>query len=355
MLKFADGSDLDIEGLLAPNGGPFNGRDVAGEYFSAKTDFALEWFDSRPLLYHHGLDPEAGISVVGKITEVKSTDKGLWMRAQLDAANQYYDAIKELIKKGKLGLSSGSMRHLVEVSKSGEILRWPLIEGSLTPTPANPDAEVSFAAVKAHLDAIGVSVSDDLRAVLDAAARESLDASDFAYIDSEGGRHLPMNDAAHARNALARFDQTTFESDAAKQKARRKLVARAKELGIEVSPEMMGGKVADLIALLLDDDPEIDMALAGLPITTHAEVTAKYAAALVERTKDLRDRRIKEGRVLSGMNRKRIRECMDAMDGAMTALRDLYDSTEPQPAKAASVRRVQAQMQALRLRALSLS
>lgn len=417
MLKFADGSDLDIEGLLAPWGGPFNGSDIAGERFSAKTDFALDWFpDGRPLLYHHGLDPDAGAAVVGRISEVKTTDKGLWMRAQLDAASKYYGAIKELIKQGKLGLSSGSMRHLVEVSKSGEILRWPLIEGSLTPTPANPDAEVSFAAVKAHLDAIGVAVSDDLKAKLDAEARDDLDASDFAYIDSEGGRHLPMHDAAHARNALARFEQTTFESDAAKQKARRKLAARAKEMGIEMSDdmtkaakmgpammrqmmadmatemdmemsdeematmmasldadmpkdemseamhkkmvarkkEMMGKKATDLITLLLEDDPALDTALAGLPIITHAEVTAKYAALLVGRTKDLRERRVKEGRILSGMNRKRIRECMDAMDGAMTALRDLYESTEPQPAKAASVQRVQAQMQALRLRALAI-
>lgn len=75
------------------------------------------------------------------------------------------------------------------------------------------------------------------KAKLDTDARHSLSDSDFAYIDSKGGRHLPIHDAAHVRNALARFNQTHFESDEAKAGAHRKIVARAKELGIEVTAE----------------------------------------------------------------------------------------------------------------------
>lgn len=73
--------------------------------------------------------------------------------------------------------------------------------------------------------------------VLRAKDRNSLPDSDFAYIDSKGGRHLPINDAAHVRNALARFNQTHFESDEAKDKARRKIHARAEQLGIDVSDD----------------------------------------------------------------------------------------------------------------------
>jgi hypothetical protein len=74
-------------------------------------------------------------------------------------------------------------------------------------------------------------------AELDTRARDKLRSSQFAYVDSEGGEHLPINDESHVRNAMARFNQTEFESAAAKERARRKIVAAAKRHGIEVSPD----------------------------------------------------------------------------------------------------------------------
>src|SRR6266576_5868340 len=44
-------------------------------------------------------------------------------------------------------------------------------------------------------------------------SRDNISDEKFAYIDSKGGRHLPIHDASHVRNALARFNQTHFESD----------------------------------------------------------------------------------------------------------------------------------------------
>lgn len=82
------------------------------------------------------------------------------------------------------------------------------------------------------------------KAKLDAEARHSLSDGDFAYIDSKGGRHLPIHDKAHVRNALARFNQTHFESDEAKAKAHSKIVARAKELGVEVSDDTQKADVS---------------------------------------------------------------------------------------------------------------
>jgi hypothetical protein len=70
---------------------------------------------------------------------------------------------------------------------------------------------------------------------LDAAARKRLSNDDFAYIDADGGRHLPINDEAHVRAALARFNQTQFESDAAKSAAKGKILAAARKFGIDVS------------------------------------------------------------------------------------------------------------------------
>ena len=67
---------------------------------------------------------------------------------------------------------------------------------------------------------------------LSATARARLPDSAFAYIDSQGRRRLPINDVSHVRNALARFDQVDFEDDAARERARERLLRAAKKHGI---------------------------------------------------------------------------------------------------------------------------
>jgi class 3 adenylate cyclase len=54
----------------------------------------------------------------------------------------------------------------------------------------------------------------------------------FAYIDSDGKRRLPIHDAAHVRAALARFGQVPFEDEAARDRARTRLLSAAKKHGI---------------------------------------------------------------------------------------------------------------------------
>lgn len=54
----------------------------------------------------------------------------------------------------------------------------------------------------------------------------------FAYVDSRGHRRLPVHDKAHVRNALARFDQVAFENDAARERARKRLLNAAKKYRI---------------------------------------------------------------------------------------------------------------------------
>jgi class 3 adenylate cyclase len=69
-------------------------------------------------------------------------------------------------------------------------------------------------------------------AQLSSKTRGRLPKSAFAYIDSRGRRRLPINDEPHVRNALARFNQVTFEDDAARERARTRLLAAAKKYGI---------------------------------------------------------------------------------------------------------------------------
>jgi class 3 adenylate cyclase len=69
-------------------------------------------------------------------------------------------------------------------------------------------------------------------AKLDAKTRAQLPDSAFAYIDATGKRRLPINDAAHVRNALSRFNQVVFEDEAARDRARLRLLRAAHKHGV---------------------------------------------------------------------------------------------------------------------------
>lgn len=67
---------------------------------------------------------------------------------------------------------------------------------------------------------------------LGAKERAQLPDRAFAYIDSRGKRRLPIHDAAHVRNALARFGQVAFEDEEARDRARTRLLRAAQKHGI---------------------------------------------------------------------------------------------------------------------------
>jgi class 3 adenylate cyclase len=62
--------------------------------------------------------------------------------------------------------------------------------------------------------------------------RDQLPDRCFAYVDGHGRRRLPIHDEAHVRNALARFNQVTFEDEAARERARARLLGAAKRFRI---------------------------------------------------------------------------------------------------------------------------
>jgi len=65
-----------------------------------------------------------------------------------------------------------------------------------------------------------------------ATERAGLPDRAFAYVDSRGRRRLPIHDPAHVRNALSRFDQVAFEDEAARARARTRLLQAAKKYKI---------------------------------------------------------------------------------------------------------------------------
>jgi uncharacterized protein DUF6582 len=64
------------------------------------------------------------------------------------------------------------------------------------------------------------------------AEKDGLPDSKFAFPDE---RKEPLNDAAHVRNAIARFDQVESVSDAERDRAWERIVAAAKRFDVEVS------------------------------------------------------------------------------------------------------------------------
>jgi hypothetical protein len=74
-------------------------------------------------------------------------------------------------------------------------------------------------------------------AEMDAEDRDKLRKDQFAYVDRHGGEHLPIHDESHVRNAIARFNQTEFQSDTAKDEARLKILRAAERFGIEVDED----------------------------------------------------------------------------------------------------------------------
>ena len=68
-------------------------------------------------------------------------------------------------------------------------------------------------------------------AQLDSKHRDDLSDGDFAF---EKQRKEPLKDAAHVRNAIARFDQVKDVSDAERDEAWKRIKTAAKKFGVQV-------------------------------------------------------------------------------------------------------------------------
>lgn len=92
----------------------------------------------------------------------------------------------------------------------------------------------------------------------------------------------------------------------------------------------------------------------GLPLDIEHQTVHAAVVSYTERLKALRALRAKEGRVLSGENRKRIEAAIEALDGALLALKDLLAATEPKTHDRAAVQRARQEWQRLKHEAIRL-
>lgn len=246
-----------IEGLAIPFiAARPSGKDLTGERFDAKTDLCIDWFgeSGRPLLYEHGLDGTLKASVVGRQTEFETRAEGVWAQSQLDANFRYRKAVDKLIEKEALGYSSGAMPHLATKNADGIITRWPWVELSLTPVPAEPATlgvhyMKSAAAALELLEAAEIAVPSPLKAALAA-----LDA----WADTRDDEGLPdgLKFAEHADRLLA--DVEAFRTRAGslvdlRAKSGRVLSAATRERLLR-HPSSLRELADDLDGLLTDAD-----------------------------------------------------------------------------------------------------
>lgn len=118
----------------------------------------------------------------------------------------------------------------------------PVTDSSSSSDSSDDDSESDDSASRSG-DPQGAHMTET-RKTLKAADLDKLEDDDFAYIDSKGDKHLPINDEEHVRAALARFSQTEFEDGAAKKAAAKKILAAAKKFDIEVGDDTPAAQAA---------------------------------------------------------------------------------------------------------------
>jgi hypothetical protein len=118
-------------------------KDFDGEWFAADTYYGPDDGNGADVLVHHGQPLRAELKdlagrVLGPLKVVRN-ELGLFAETVLHLADEYEKMLYELIEAGKLAWSSGSVARLIRRdAATGKIVRWPIVEASLTPTPCEP-------------------------------------------------------------------------------------------------------------------------------------------------------------------------------------------------------------------------
>jgi hypothetical protein len=134
---------LDENDSIATIGGygvAFGGKDLERETFERETNYMLDLVPQKLITYDHRQatpDRPAVKHFLGKSIEEEIDDFGVWVEAELEKSTRYVNQVLELIKKGAIGFSSGSVPHLIE--RAGAVIKqWPIVEYALTVSPAEP-------------------------------------------------------------------------------------------------------------------------------------------------------------------------------------------------------------------------
>lgn len=253
-----------VEGLAIPfkTARP-SGLDLTGEYFDAETDLCIDWFGKggRPFLYDHGLDGAMKTDRIGRQVDYDTRDEGIWAASQIDMNARYRKAVDELIEREALGYSSGAMQHLAtKDATTGRIKRWPWVELSGTPIPAEPLTLGIHYVKSAHgallaLEGEGVSVPDPLKAAIAALDNwaETRDAAPAAVTYADEYDRLLVASSAFV-DRTADLADIRLKSGRVLSTANRQRLSELRDR-IAAASEHASGVIADLDDLLTVTDP----------------------------------------------------------------------------------------------------
>ncbi len=209
----------DKTAILGGYGVVFGGSDLEGETFTPDTDYMLDLVPEKPVYIDHS-EPTfvaadgktiklAGIDdPVGRVLEVTPDDVGLYMRLQVEKAGRYWEIVEQMVGTGKAGLSSGTVGHLAR--RAGKtITRWPIVEESITLTPAEPRT-VGVERLKAL-----VELNPDLEAVLpEAAGKTATDAATEGAEETAAGRpDIKIVESETEKDEMSELNQTPGAAD----------------------------------------------------------------------------------------------------------------------------------------------
>lgn len=132
--------------------------DTQEQWFTKETYYGPHKGNGEMTVINHCIPIKASLKALTELVlpsmEVTEDDLGLYAEVILDLREKYQEWVANLAVKGAWCFSSGSSPHLARVKSSGEITRWPIIEGSLTPAPVEARLTNCVLPLKSYMEII---------------------------------------------------------------------------------------------------------------------------------------------------------------------------------------------------------
>lgn len=155
------GSD-EIKVLGLPYGGPENGKDASGQWFSPMTEFYDGVIPTPAVYYTHGAENGFEPELVGAVTGSWYDKSGKWFKVKLDPSSSRYGQLVQSHMSGSLRASSGAVPASVTVDPiTGHIDSWLVGELSMVDLNDGYKPVNAYAITKAMPDVLFEDVYDE--------------------------------------------------------------------------------------------------------------------------------------------------------------------------------------------------
>ena len=191
---------------------------------------------------HEHVLKDPRIIPVGKVVNAGLDRKGLWIKVQLNDSLPEFEPVWESIKNNFLDAFSIEYQPIdfeykVINGREVRVLKKLKLFGlAFTGRPANPEARIKEAFIKS-IQGGNMEVKKKVSNFEEIRKKMKMSVEEFYAIprDPPSASKLPIFDAAHVRNAIARFNQVEGVTPEEKKKAWAKILKAAKKFKIEVS------------------------------------------------------------------------------------------------------------------------